>query len=102
MKIDGIISYDSHTGAWIITRGLRAGITKLIGEAVRDHAFASTSAKIKVFAIGISPLGIISDSEALDDVKVNSQIVNLLSPILGLSVFNELISSCERCLYISV
>ncbi|XP_032895068.1 transient receptor potential cation channel subfamily M member 5 isoform X1 [Amblyraja radiata] len=71
----GLVKAAQSTGAWIITRGLRAGITKLIGEAVRDHALASTSAKIKVFAIGISPLGIISDCEALDDVKEHSPAV---------------------------
>ncbi|XP_069752796.1 transient receptor potential cation channel subfamily M member 5 [Narcine bancroftii] len=65
----GLVKAAQSTGAWIITSGLRAGITRLIGEAVRDHALASTSTKIKVFAIGISPLGIVSDSEALNNVK---------------------------------
>ncbi|XP_062919303.1 transient receptor potential cation channel subfamily M member 5 [Mobula hypostoma] len=65
----GLVKAAQSTGAWIITSGLRAGITKLIGEAVRDHALASTSTKIKVFAIGISPLGTISDREALNNVK---------------------------------
>uniref|UniRef100_UPI00398ECA5E transient receptor potential cation channel subfamily M member 5 n=1 Tax=Pristiophorus japonicus TaxID=55135 RepID=UPI00398ECA5E len=68
----GLVKAAQSTGAWIITSGLRAGITKLIGEAVRDHALASTSSKIKVFAMGISPWGIISDREALANVQKHS------------------------------
>ncbi|XP_041054309.1 transient receptor potential cation channel subfamily M member 5 [Carcharodon carcharias] len=68
----GLVKAAQSTGAWIITSGLRAGITKHIGEAVRDHALADTSTKIKVFAIGISPLGIISNREALANVKKHS------------------------------
>ncbi|XP_048401025.1 transient receptor potential cation channel subfamily M member 5 isoform X1 [Stegostoma tigrinum] len=65
----GLVKAAQSTGAWIITSGLRAGITKHIGEAVRDHALANTCSKIKVFAIGISPWRIISDCEALASVK---------------------------------
>ncbi|XP_072374998.1 transient receptor potential cation channel subfamily M member 5 [Scyliorhinus torazame] len=68
----GLVKAAQSTGAWIITSGLRAGITKHIGEAVRDHALANTSSKIKVFAIGISSLGIISNRETLTNVNKQS------------------------------
>ncbi|XP_067849808.1 transient receptor potential cation channel subfamily M member 5 [Heptranchias perlo] len=68
----GLVKAAQSTGAWIITSGLRVGITRHIGEAVRDHALASTSSKIKVFAIGISPWGVISNREALANVKKHS------------------------------
>uniref|UniRef100_A0A4W3HRU2 Transient receptor potential cation channel, subfamily M, member 5 n=1 Tax=Callorhinchus milii TaxID=7868 RepID=A0A4W3HRU2_CALMI len=61
----GLVKAAQSTGAWIITSGLRAGVTRLIGEAVRDHALASNSSKVKVLALGLSPWEIIQNSEAL-------------------------------------
>lgn len=57
-------------GAWILTNGLRFGITKHLGQAVRDHTLASTSSKVRVVAIGIAPWNMIHNREALLSAKV--------------------------------
>lgn len=57
-------------GAWILTNGLRFGITKHLGQAVRDHSLASTSSKVRVVAIGIAPWNKIHNREALLTAKV--------------------------------
>lgn len=58
-------------GAWILTNGLRFGITKHLGQAVRDHSLASTSSKVRVVAIGIAPWNMIHNREALLAAKVS-------------------------------
>ena len=62
------------TGAWILTNGLRFGITKQLGQAVRDHSLASTSSKVRVVAIGIAPWNMIHNREALLTSKVTTGI----------------------------
>uniref|UniRef100_A0A4W6ERM3 Transient receptor potential cation channel, subfamily M, member 5 n=1 Tax=Lates calcarifer TaxID=8187 RepID=A0A4W6ERM3_LATCA len=47
----GLVKAAQSTGAWILTNGLRFGITKHLGQAVRDHSLASTSSKVRVVAI---------------------------------------------------
>uniref|UniRef100_A0A674J9F5 TRPM SLOG domain-containing protein n=1 Tax=Terrapene triunguis TaxID=2587831 RepID=A0A674J9F5_9SAUR len=49
------------SGAWIMTGGLQAGIGRYVGEAVRDHATASTSPCARVVAMGIAPWGIVAN-----------------------------------------
>nr|XP_057944966.1 transient receptor potential cation channel subfamily M member 5 isoform X1 [Doryrhamphus excisus] len=61
----GLVKAAQSTGAWILTNGLRFGITKHLGQAVRDHSLASTSAKVRVVAIGIAPWNMIHNREAL-------------------------------------
>ncbi|XP_010894223.2 transient receptor potential cation channel subfamily M member 5 [Esox lucius] len=61
----GLVKAAQSTGAWILTNGLRFGITKHLGQAVRDHSLASTSSKVKVVAIGIAPWNMIHNREAL-------------------------------------
>lgn len=58
-------------GAWILTNGFRFGITKHLGQAVRDHSLASTSSKVRVVAIGIAPWNMIHNREALLTAKVS-------------------------------
>lgn len=60
-------------GAWILTNGLRFGITKQLGQAVRDHSLASTSSKVRVVAIGIAPWNMIHNREALLTAKVSAR-----------------------------
>lgn len=60
-------------GAWILTNGLRFGITKHLGQAVRDHSLASTSSKVRVVAIGIAPWNMIHNQEALLAAKVSER-----------------------------
>ncbi|KAJ1179039.1 hypothetical protein NDU88_004278 [Pleurodeles waltl] len=65
----GLVKAAQSTGAWIFTSGLRDGITRHVGEAVRDHSLASTSSKIRVVAIGIASLGMIQQGDIFENVK---------------------------------
>uniref|UniRef100_A0A8C9RN27 Transient receptor potential cation channel, subfamily M, member 5 n=1 Tax=Scleropages formosus TaxID=113540 RepID=A0A8C9RN27_SCLFO len=65
----GLVKATQTTGAWILTNGLRFGITKHLGQAVRDHALASTSSKVQVVAIGITPWNMIHNKELLISAK---------------------------------
>ncbi|KAL4613437.1 transient receptor potential cation channel subfamily M member 5 [Arapaima gigas] len=65
----GLVKATQTTGAWILTNGLRFGITKHLGQAVRDHALASTSSKDQVVAIGITPWSMIHNKELLISAK---------------------------------
>lgn len=53
-----------------MTGGLQAGIGRHVGEAVRDHATASTSPCTRVVAMGVAPWGIVANREALVNPKV--------------------------------
>lgn len=67
--------YISSTGAWILTAGLREGVGRCVGEAVRDHATAASSVSLnKVVALGIAPWGLVHNRQQL----VNPQVVYLL------------------------
>ncbi|XP_054825976.1 transient receptor potential cation channel subfamily M member 5 [Eublepharis macularius] len=74
----GLVKAAQSTGAWIFTSALRVGITKHIGQAVRDHMLASTSSTVKVVAIGIASLGKIQHKELLENVK-NDNLINYKS-----------------------
>ncbi|KAK2819781.1 hypothetical protein Q7C36_021427 [Tachysurus vachellii] len=65
----GLVKAAQSTGAWILTSGLRFGITKHLGQAVRDHSLASTSSKVRVVAIGIAPWTKIHNREMLLSAK---------------------------------
>ncbi|CAM2115439.1 unnamed protein product [Caretta caretta] len=65
----GLVKAAESTGAWIFTSALRVGITRHIGQAVQNHMLASTSARVRVIAIGITSLGKIQHREILDNVK---------------------------------
>ncbi|XP_064169096.1 transient receptor potential cation channel subfamily M member 5 isoform X1 [Anguilla rostrata] len=65
----GLVKATQSTGAWILTNGLRFGITKHLGQAVRDHSLASTSHKVRVVAIGITPWGTIHNRDLLLSAK---------------------------------
>ncbi|KAI7814824.1 putative transient receptor potential cation channel subfamily M member 5 [Triplophysa rosa] len=65
----GLVKAAQSTGAWIITSGLRFGITKNLAQAVRDHSLASTSPKIRVVAIGVAPWNMIQNRELLLNAK---------------------------------
>ncbi|XP_061594992.1 transient receptor potential cation channel subfamily M member 5 isoform X2 [Cololabis saira] len=71
----GLVKAAQSTGAWILTNGLRFGITKHLGQAVRDHSLASTSSKVRVVAIGIAPWNMIHGREALLTAKVDEPAV---------------------------
>ncbi|CAM4623098.1 unnamed protein product [Lepidochelys kempii] len=65
----GLVKAAQSTGAWIMTGGLQAGIGRHVGEAVRDHATASTSPCTRVVAMGVAPWGIVANREALVNPK---------------------------------
>ncbi|XP_036390568.1 transient receptor potential cation channel subfamily M member 5 [Megalops cyprinoides] len=65
----GLVKAAQSTGAWILTSGLRFGITKHLGQAVRDHSLASTSSKVQVVAIGIAPWTTIHNRDLLLSAK---------------------------------
>ncbi|XP_043109466.1 transient receptor potential cation channel subfamily M member 4-like [Puntigrus tetrazona] len=64
----GLVKAAQSTGAWIITSGLREGIGKCVGEAVRDHATAVSSVNLnKVVSIGIASWGMVNNRLQLVD-----------------------------------
>uniref|UniRef100_H3A629 Transient receptor potential cation channel subfamily M member 5 n=1 Tax=Latimeria chalumnae TaxID=7897 RepID=H3A629_LATCH len=70
----GLVKAAQSTGAWILTSGLRVGITKLVGEAVRDHSLASTSSKTRVIALGIADLGVVKEKEVFMNAKIDDPV----------------------------
>uniref|UniRef100_A0A8B9V616 Transient receptor potential cation channel subfamily M member 5 n=1 Tax=Anas zonorhyncha TaxID=75864 RepID=A0A8B9V616_9AVES len=68
----GLIKAAQSTDAWIFTSALRVGITRHLVQAVRDHALASASSKVRVIAIGITSLGKIQHREILENAKDES------------------------------
>uniref|UniRef100_A0A3P8XJQ0 Transient receptor potential cation channel, subfamily M, member 4a n=1 Tax=Esox lucius TaxID=8010 RepID=A0A3P8XJQ0_ESOLU len=62
----GLVRAAQSTGAWIMTGGLREGIGRCVGEAVRDHSAAASSLSLKkVIAVGVAPWGLVSDRQKL-------------------------------------
>ncbi|KAM9424664.1 transient receptor potential cation channel subfamily M member 4-like [Pholidichthys leucotaenia] len=62
----GLVKASQSTGAWIVTSGLREGISRWVGEAVRDHATAASSvSNNKVVALGIASWGLVKNKEQL-------------------------------------
>ncbi|XP_038621315.1 transient receptor potential cation channel subfamily M member 5 [Tachyglossus aculeatus] len=71
----GLVTAAQSTGAWILTGGLRVGISGYIGQAVRDLSLASTSTQVQVVAIGIASLGRVSHGEDLARLKTDTTVV---------------------------
>ncbi|XP_016520150.1 transient receptor potential cation channel subfamily M member 4-like isoform X1 [Poecilia formosa] len=66
----GLVKAAQRAGAWIITTGLREGVGRCVGEAVRDHATAASSDSLnKVVAVGVAPWGIVHNREQLVNPK---------------------------------
>ncbi|XP_014193347.1 transient receptor potential cation channel subfamily M member 4 [Haplochromis burtoni] len=62
----GLVKASQSTGAWILTTGLREGVGRCVGQAVRDHATAASSFSLnKVVALGIAPWGLVEKREQL-------------------------------------
>uniref|UniRef100_A0A8C5FUE4 Transient receptor potential cation channel, subfamily M, member 4a n=1 Tax=Gadus morhua TaxID=8049 RepID=A0A8C5FUE4_GADMO len=67
---NGLVRAAQSTGAWILTGGLREGVGRCVGEAVRDHAAAAPSlSQKKVVAVGVAPWGLVHNRQQL----VNAQ-----------------------------
>ncbi|PWA29909.1 hypothetical protein CCH79_00018945 [Gambusia affinis] len=66
----GLVRAAQSTGAWILTGGLKEGVSRCVGEVVKDHgATASTVSQKKVIAIGVTPWGLVHNRQQL----VNAQ-----------------------------
>ncbi|KAL7860806.1 hypothetical protein AOLI_G00171550 [Acnodon oligacanthus] len=62
----GLVRAAQSTGAWIMTGGLREGVGRCVGEAVRDHvAAASSPSQSKVVALGVAPWGMVANRKQL-------------------------------------
>ncbi|XP_060719905.1 transient receptor potential cation channel subfamily M member 4-like [Tachysurus vachellii] len=62
----GLVRAAQSTGAWILSGGLREGVGRYLGEAVRDHSMAASSDSLsKVVAIGVAPWGLVCNREQL-------------------------------------
>uniref|UniRef100_A0A8C9AYP5 Transient receptor potential cation channel subfamily M member 5 n=1 Tax=Prolemur simus TaxID=1328070 RepID=A0A8C9AYP5_PROSS len=70
----GLVKAAQTTGAWILTSALRVGSAWHVGQAVRDHSLASTSAKVRVVAIGIAPLGRVLHRRLLEDAREDTPV----------------------------
>ncbi|XP_028267278.1 transient receptor potential cation channel subfamily M member 4a isoform X2 [Parambassis ranga] len=66
----GLVRAAQSTGAWILTGGLREGVARCVGEAVRDHGAAAPAlSQKKVIAVGLAPWGLVHNRQQL----VNAQ-----------------------------
>ncbi|XP_053780561.1 transient receptor potential cation channel subfamily M member 5 isoform X2 [Desmodus rotundus] len=70
----GLVAAAQSTGGWILTSALRVGLARHVGQAVRDHSLASTSAKARVVSIGIASLGRVLYRQLLDDAPEHSPV----------------------------
>ncbi|KAJ8251090.1 hypothetical protein GJAV_G00217130 [Gymnothorax javanicus] len=62
----GLVKAAQSTGAWILAGGLREGVGRCIGEAVRDHSTAASSVSHnKVVALGVAPWGLVHNRQQL-------------------------------------
>ncbi|XP_026206742.1 transient receptor potential cation channel subfamily M member 4a [Anabas testudineus] len=63
---NGLVKAAQSTGAWILTGGLREGVSRCVGEAVRDHgATAPALSQKKVIAVGLAPWGMVHNRHQL-------------------------------------
>uniref|UniRef100_A0A8C6NTU8 Transient receptor potential cation channel, subfamily M, member 4 n=1 Tax=Nothobranchius furzeri TaxID=105023 RepID=A0A8C6NTU8_NOTFU len=65
----GLVKASQRAGAWILTTGLREGLSRCVGAAVRDHAAAASSDSNKVVALGIASWGLVHNREQLVNPK---------------------------------
>nr|XP_015818776.2 transient receptor potential cation channel subfamily M member 4 [Nothobranchius furzeri] len=66
----GLVKASQRAGAWILTTGLREGISRCVGEAVRDHAAAAASSySNRVVALGIASWGLVHKRRQLVNSK---------------------------------
>ncbi|XP_069495749.1 transient receptor potential cation channel subfamily M member 2-like [Ambystoma mexicanum] len=61
----GLIKAAQTTGAWIITGGTHSGVTKHVGEAVRDFSMTSSQMDSDIIAIGIANWGLLHNRDSL-------------------------------------
>ncbi|XP_041856895.1 transient receptor potential cation channel subfamily M member 4a [Melanotaenia boesemani] len=66
----GLVRAAQSTGAWILTGGLREGVSRCVGEAVRDHrAAAPAPSQKKLIAVGLASWGLVHNRHQLVNPK---------------------------------
>ncbi|TNN39423.1 Transient receptor potential cation channel subfamily M member 4 [Liparis tanakae] len=67
---NGLVRAAQSTGAWILTGGLKEGVARCVGEAVRDHGAAAPAvSRKKVIAVGLAPWGLVHNRQQLVNAK---------------------------------
>ncbi|KAM6904750.1 transient receptor potential cation channel subfamily M member 4a [Xenentodon cancila] len=62
----GLVRAAQSTGAWILMGGLSEGVSRCVGEAVRDHSAAAPAlSQKKVIAVGLAPWGLVHNRHQL-------------------------------------
>ncbi|XP_078512418.1 transient receptor potential cation channel subfamily M member 2 [Lissotriton helveticus] len=61
----GLIKAAQTTGAWILTGGTHTGVTKHVGEAVRDVSMSSSQVDSEIITIGITSWGLLHNRDSL-------------------------------------
>ncbi|XP_041649202.1 transient receptor potential cation channel subfamily M member 4-like [Cheilinus undulatus] len=62
---NGLVRATQSTGAWILTDGLRRGVARCVGEAVRDYRTLAPALSQKVMLVGVAPWGMVHNREQL-------------------------------------
>ncbi|XP_029014780.1 transient receptor potential cation channel subfamily M member 4-like isoform X2 [Betta splendens] len=67
---NGLVKAARSTGAWILAGGLRTGVSRCVGEAVRElGAVVPALSMKKVIAVGITPWGMVHNRRQLVNVQ---------------------------------
>uniref|UniRef100_A0A8C5RSZ5 TRPM SLOG domain-containing protein n=1 Tax=Laticauda laticaudata TaxID=8630 RepID=A0A8C5RSZ5_LATLA len=83
----GLVKAAETTGAWILTEGINTGISQHVGNALKFHASQYLR---KIYAIGISPWGIIENQKELIGKDVVCLYQTLGNPLSKLSTLNSM------------
>uniref|UniRef100_A0A8D0HHW4 non-specific serine/threonine protein kinase n=1 Tax=Sphenodon punctatus TaxID=8508 RepID=A0A8D0HHW4_SPHPU len=83
----GLVKAAETTGAWIITEGINAGVSKHVGDALKAHASQYLR---KICALGIPPWGIIENQKDLIGKDVVCLYQTLSNPLSKLSTLNSM------------
>ncbi|XP_029014783.1 transient receptor potential cation channel subfamily M member 4a isoform X2 [Betta splendens] len=67
---NGLVKAARSTGAWILAGGLRTGVSRCVGEAVRElGAVVPALSMKKVIAVGVTPWGMVHNRRQLVNVQ---------------------------------
>ncbi|KAJ0056268.1 hypothetical protein NL108_004548, partial [Boleophthalmus pectinirostris] len=83
----GLIKAAVTTGAWIFTEGVNTGISKHVGDALKEHCSRSSK---KICTVGIAPWGVIENKDDLIGRDIIAPYQTLLNPLSKLNVLNNL------------
>ncbi|KAM8960568.1 transient receptor potential cation channel subfamily M member 6 [Pelodytes ibericus] len=83
----GLVKAAETTGAWILTEGINTGVSKHVGNALKDHASQHLR---KICAIGIPPWGVIENQKDLVGKDVVCLYQTLGNPLSKLTSLNSM------------